>query len=102
MGWEQHFKQRYFYVSRRVNGQPRREYFGRGPVAARAAEEMAERNRERALELRRIRSDQQLLQEALLLTDQLYAKTELLFTAEMTAAGYHRHDRSKWRKRHGS
>jgi hypothetical protein len=101
MGWERRGGHAYFYRTVRVNGRLSREYYGRGPEAARAAAVQALRRaaRQAAAEARRVEGERwAAVVEAARPLDDLAA---LLVSASLVAAGYHQHQRT-WRKRsHG-
>lgn len=87
------------YLSRRVNGKPRKIYLGTGPLAELAALELEARRSERKAkaEERAARKARPLAAEHSL--DSLCAGLELFTTASLLAEGFHRQDRHDWRKR---
>lgn len=88
MGWVKRGNRKYYYRSRRVNGRVVKEYLGCGPEAEEAARrDAAEREyRKKSAALAAVNNE-------------LKERTKLLIAATMYAAGYHRHDRGRWRKR---
>ncbi len=102
MAWEQRGKRSYYYRSRRIGGRPRHVYVG---AAGSAAAELAAavdglRRRQREAEARRLKAEQELFQAADAPLADLCELTTTLARAALLAAGYHRHDRGKWRRRH--
>lgn len=91
----------YYYRSTRRNGQPRREYVGKGPVAEviSSLDTLAQIRRRmwaavRQSERRRVeRLDRRL--------GELDRLADLVAHAALVAAGYHRPKRGEWRKRRG-
>jgi hypothetical protein len=88
MGWEQRGKQKYLYRSRWENGRVVREYVGSGAEAEAAAKRDEAERTERA-EIKRIG----------VILDALRIVIDVLIEDQMIAAGYHRHDRGRWRKK---
>jgi len=87
------------YLSRRVNGKPRKIYVGTGPLADLLAAELESRKRKRQVAREACaawKADTRTAEQPLA---ELCASLELLATASLLALGYHRHDRSKWRKK---
>jgi hypothetical protein len=97
--WLKRGNKEVFYLSHRVNGKPTKTHIGTGIFAERVAAEVEDRKRVRAavseacalFEARAIAAEQPL--------DALCESLELLATASLLALGFHRHDRSQWRKR---
>ena len=88
----------YFYRSRRVDGQPRRQYIGRGPLAEFVAEHDAEQAAERAevdaqRRLRRQRDRAEGRQ-----VDADYRALSVLVDAAAICSGYRRHNRGEFRR----
>ena len=100
MGWEQVGGRRYFYLSRRVGGRPRRVYVGpaNSPAAelAAAADHLRRLGREAAARERQAERERLRGAEAPLLD--LCELTDVLARAALVLAGYHRHDRGEWRR----
>src|SRR5262245_2284916 len=88
-----------FYLSRRVNGKPKKIYFGTGPLAEMVAAELEGRKRARKASAEACAMWRAKVGAAEGPLDELCASLELLATASLLALGYHRHDRSKWRKK---
>jgi hypothetical protein len=96
MGWD---RGRYYTRSRKVNGRVVREYVGTGEAAElvsrmdaiqRASREAARADRRaRRAELAALDADLKALSET----------TDLVASAALLAAGFHRHKRGEWRKR---
>jgi hypothetical protein len=92
----------YFYRSRREGGRVISEYLGAGAVGAaaarreeeRRAEDLAERDRDRAAR-EEARQLEETLHDLARVSDELVAET-------LTTAGYHRHHRGEWRRRRQS
>ena len=93
MPWESGPRGRPYYTrTRRENGRVIREYIGIGQEARRAAEEDEARRRQVEADrdaARALAEDVQTLSEL----------AELLARAALLAAGYHRPNRGRWRKR---
>ena len=103
MGMERRWRRKYYYRSRRKNGRVVKEYVGSGEkaeeaakndtetrrLAVEAAKKFKEEERARRAELKRIAR----------IFDVLRIVIDGLIETEMTAAGYHRHDRGPWRKK---
>jgi hypothetical protein len=100
MGWEQVGGRRYFYLSRRVGGRPRRVYVGpaNSPAAelAAAADGLRRLGREIAARERQAERERHREAEAPLL--QLCQMTDALSRAALLAAGYRQHARGTWRR----
>src|SRR5215216_1656535 len=100
MGWESRDgRGRYYTHSRKEGGRVVREYYGTGTLGEVAASVDAQIRQER-LALTRAR---QQLRDRLDAADALAASADalagLLARACLLAAGYHRHDRGRWRRR---
>jgi hypothetical protein len=100
MSWDRRAGRSYYSRSRKVGGRTVREYVGPGDVGARAAAEDAQRRAERQAETAARRAEQQRWREATAVLRKLCDATDLLVRAVLVAAGYHRHDRGAWRRRH--
>ena len=100
MGWEVHGRCRFYTRSRKLAGRVVREYVGTGPVAelAAAADSLRRADRRAALEARR--AEEARWRAALTPLVELCRAADLMARATLLAAGYHRHSRSSWRKRH--
>jgi hypothetical protein len=100
MGWESRKNGgRYYTRSRRVGGRVVREYIGTGRVAEAIAyleaRDREERDRARAESSRMKRE----LEDTNRLVQAYYDQVEEQVREVLTAAGYHRPKRGKWRKR---
>ena len=100
MAWETKGRTRYYTRSRRVNGRVVRESFGKGPEAHLAAALDDRRRREREVARAARRRQRERWQAAARPLNDLADLAEL-FGAALFAAGFHRHQRSWRRRRHG-
>ena len=101
MAWEKRSKRRYFYVSRRIAARVRKDYFGAREAAHLAADILAERKAVRLSERETLRADRARLEPLERMMNVLDASCSSLLAAELTLAGYHRHDRGPWRRKRG-
>ncbi len=100
MAWEARRGSSYYYRSRRVDGQVRKEYVGKGADAelvAKADEAAREAVREEYGQLRRFAEE---AKPVVGLMKDLDEAVRLLTAGSLLAAGYHQH-RGNWRKRRG-
>ena len=101
MAWEQRGNCSYYYRSVRSGTRVTKEYAG-GGLAGILAEELEVGQREKrtyeADRRRRERATWAALEQTARELDDL---ADLLMTAALTEAGYHRHDRGEWRRRRG-
>ena len=88
-----------FYRATRINGRPRCVYVGTGPEAERVAAEIEARKRARMEASRAFAAWKTRVGATEGPLDELCSSLELLVAASLLAQGYHRHDRSAWRKR---
>ena len=97
MAWQKHGPRTYFYRSVRCDGRVRSVYYGAGPVGrfAAAADALRRAEREAAAAARRAQNDQ--VGAAVALTRALCDLCDLLASATLLAAGYHRPSRPAWR-----
>ena len=102
MGWENRGTQKYYYRSERIAGQVRKKYLGRGPTAELFAEGDQVRRKSRQAQGEVERSHRASFDKAAKSLEELDQVGELLLSATLLLAGYHRHGRGAWRKRHGS
>ena len=88
MGWEARGcgGRLYYFRYRKVDGRVTRQYLGAGAVAELAAAADAVKRADR--------------RAALTPLVELCRAADLMARATLLAAGYHRHSRSSWRKRH--
>jgi hypothetical protein len=87
------------YLSRRVNGKPKKIYVGTGPLADLLAAELEARKRARKATAEACaawKAKVFAVEEPL---DELCADLEQLTAASLLARGYHRHHRGPWRKK---
>ena len=100
MGWEPRGNKCYYFRYRKVDGRVTRQYLGAGAVAelAAAADALRRADRRAALEARR--AEEARWRAALTPLVELCRAADLMARATLLAAGYHRHSRSSWRKRH--
>lgn len=102
MAWEARGDRRYFRRSVRDGRRVRSIYIGTGPVAELVAQADELLRAEREARRRARQAERDRLDEADAHLDRLDALADLLTRAELTAAGYHRHDRGAWRRRRGT
>ncbi len=89
----------YFYRCRRVNGRRVTEYVGPGEVGRQAEQEDAERRVRRQAEKEAARAERQQLVADLSVFKQLQDEADLLTRSVLLTAGFHQHDRGRWRRR---
>jgi hypothetical protein len=96
--WLTRGRKKVFYLSQRVDGKPRCVYVGTGPggVARRAARAAQAGPKSHRRSVRRLEGTDASRGGPL---DELCAGLDQVVTASLLALGYHRHDRSNWRKR---
>ena len=102
MSWEQRNGRGLYYTSsHRENGRTVREYYGKGELGQLAADIDALAVQTRLVE-REDRADERdriaAIEDPLVEFDRA---VDLAISAELLVAGYHRHDRGPWRRRHG-
>ena len=98
MGWE---RGRYYTRSRKVNGRVVREYIGGGEVARLVAEMDAIARDERKAKAAAWRAEKGRMDSLDAEVAAVCCMVDLVARAVLTAAGYHQHHRSEWRKRRG-
>jgi hypothetical protein len=101
MAWEQRGN-RIYYRSRKIEGRVLKEYIGGGLAGTLAAREDEARRRKQAAERAALHAERETLAAATASHDALDRAADALMRAALVAAGYHRHDRGQWRKRHAS
>ena len=101
MPWETRGRRRYFYFSRWIGGRSCKLYLGKREAAIIAADEVADRKARRLSELEAQRADRARLAPLDRMMTLLDAGCTALLAAELTLAGYHRHDRGPWRRKRG-
>jgi hypothetical protein len=99
MGWEQRGQRTYFYRSVRIDGQPRKEYLGHGPVGELHAQLVSRGLRLREAGRRAWRDERARLAVADAALADVRTLASLIFGANMLLAGFHDH-RGEWRRRH--
>ena len=99
MVWERRGKKRYYYRSQWQNGRSARTYFGNGAAAQLTATADALQRVQREMEARHRKEEEEPRAAAEALLAKLCQQTDLLVGAALIAGGYHRHDRSAWRKK---
>jgi hypothetical protein len=102
MAWEQRGNRTYYYRSRKIEGCVVKEYVGGGLAGMLAAREDEARRRRQYAARVALRSDRDTFNATAAAHDELSRAADALMTAALVAAGFHRHDRGQWRKRHGS
>lgn len=104
MGWDQKArgdKAGYYYRSVRRGNRAFKVYVGRGPEADEAARQAEQRHQERQARREASNGDLARIAAAEELLHELQALADLVVSAVLTAAGYHRR-RGEWRqRRHG-
>jgi hypothetical protein len=97
--WVTRGNRSYLYLSQRVRGTPTTVYVGTGPVADRLFAEVEDRKhaRQAVAEAGAARGAAGRAAEEPL--DELCDQADQVVAAALLALGFHRHDRSKWRKR---
>ena len=101
MAWETKGTSRYYTRSRRVGRRVVREYLGMGPEAHLAAALDDRRRREREAARAARRRQRSRWEAAARPLNDLAGLAELFVRAALFAAGFHRHQRSWRRRRHG-
>jgi len=92
------------YLSRRdpATGRVKKIYLGRGPKAEAAAETLAARRKQRAVDRRAVEIAESQVRVADDLTTALDEAAALLLEAVLLVAGFHRVNYGPWRKRRGN
>ena len=101
MTWEQRGEKSYYYHNKRVGSRVVWRYLGTGAIAELAAAADDLRRLERTIEASARHAEQARLQEAEAPLLELCDCSERLACAALLAAGFHRHDRSRWRRTRG-
>ena len=99
MGWERHGIRSYYYRSRRVNGKVVKTYCGPGVVGRVAAIADARRRDDCQAQNAAWKIEQAKVNNAVALSRRFATVTKLLAEATLLAAGLHRVNRKRWRKR---
>jgi hypothetical protein len=97
--WLNRGTRRVFYLCKRVNGIPRQIRVGTGPLAEKLAAELEARKAARKAAVQACIDWNAAVCAVEDPLDDLCAGLDQVVTASLLASGYHRHDRSKWRKR---
>ena len=100
MAWETRGDRTYYYRSRKIGGCVVKEYIGGGAAGMVAAREDATRRHTQAAGRTALQADRDACAAAAAAHDALDGAADVLMTAALVAAGFHRHDRGPWRKRH--
>src|SRR5262245_19194020 len=87
------------YLSRRVNGKPKKIYVGTGPLADLLAAELEARKRTRKERAETCASWKAQVGAAEHPLDELCDALDQVAAASLLTLGYHRHDRGPWRKK---
>ncbi len=98
MGWKTIREHEYYYLSRREGERVVSTYVGSGPAAALAAIDVQCRRQDRALRAEEIAELEALSRHVRFVTQHLRQAVR----ARLIAAGFHQHDRGKWRKKRGT
>ena len=101
MGWELRGNRSYYYCSVRSGTRVTKEYAGGGLIGMLAEDFEQEQREQRAVQRHRLGNDRArwaALEQPAREADDL---AEMLMSAALLTAGYHRHDRGKWRRRRG-
>src|SRR4051794_13478121 len=101
MAWEQRGNRSYYYRSVRSGTRVTKEYAGGGLMGALAEDFDVQQREQRAVERRRPLNERPRWSPLEKSRAELDALAELLMSAALTRAGYHRHDRGDWRRRRG-
>lgn len=101
MPWKARGDREYFYESRRVNGKVEAVYRGTGPIAELAAAMVEAVRREREADREVVRGERREERAWQAERDEWVGRSLAQAAAAMRAAGFHRPDRGRWRKRRG-
>ncbi len=99
MGYEIRNGKSAFYLTVRTPSGFQRHYFGMGPAAALAAEQVAERKAERHRHQKEVECRITTLLTSVQRVVDADRQLERYLHAELVARGYHKHKRSEWRRR---
>jgi hypothetical protein len=100
MGWEKRGGRRYYIRKRWIAGHVVNEYVGGGAAGAVAAAEDQGRRDARVAAAATRRAEQDRLDAEDRAAAEGYAAVEALAHAALVAAGFHRHSRGAWIRRH--
>jgi hypothetical protein len=99
MAWQRRNERKYYYRSRRENGQVINDYYGTGPLAWTAAKmDAAERDRQKA-QAETQAALKRPFEEGDAPVDRLMAAGKELIGAVLLSEGFYRHDRGPWSRR---
>ena len=101
MSWETRRGRDYYYQARKVDGQVEKHYFGAGPGAEAVALLDALDRQQRAVQREQERQERQALEALDGVVEVVCLLAEAAMNEALTAAGYRRHARGKWRKKRG-
>ena len=88
-----------FYLTLRDGGRFKRQYFGAGPAGAIAAQQVAERKARREQQRQQTRQRIATLQASVQCVVAVEQQLDRYLFATLVAGGFHKHKRSKWRRR---
>jgi len=101
MAWEIRERgTRYYTRSVRLKGRVTRQYFGCGLAGELAAAEDARRRAERKAATQALRAERGRVEAANRPLVEFLRASDLLLQAALIKAGFYRHNRGEWRKRH--
>ena len=101
MAYENRGNSRYYYESRRTGRRVRRIYYRSGKAAEVVAGLIGERKAVQARERDQLRAERAVLEPLERALNDLDEACRILMAAVLYMEGFHRHDRSAWRKRRG-
>ena len=102
MAWETRPNGRsYYYHPRLVGSRVEKAYFGKGQAAALMADAVADGKASREAEREAFRAYRARLEPLERVMSALDAGCGVVAAAALTAAGFHRHNRGTWRRKHG-
>jgi hypothetical protein len=90
---------RYYYTCTRRNGRNEKTYFGRGFAAEIAVELEAQKRERRRAEAEALKAEQARLEPLDRKLAELEHATDLMLAITLTAAGFHRQNYCRWRKK---
>jgi hypothetical protein len=90
---------RYYYTCAKRNGRNEKRYFGRGFAAEIAFELEAQKRERRRAEAEALKAEQARLEPLDRMLAELEHATDLMLAIALTAAGFHRQNYCRWRKK---
>jgi hypothetical protein len=99
MAWQSRGTKKYYYITRLIDGKVKNSYMGRGAAAYLAAEFAADVRARRLAEREALRAETARYAELDETLRVLGAVCAAAITGVFTVAGYHRQNRSPWRRR---